>query len=714
MTTPPAPVGSDLKPLRQFVALDLAAAVAGLVVSGAVLLTYGAAWVWPLLAACAGSVALLAAGYVAAGRAQVDLAVYLVVSTFWLMLVMTTTIVPSIFGGFAVLMVWPVLLAVPHVTRATLRSIAVVTATVSGLTIPLALRTNPDRVTAEVPGWVFDSVFVAVGVVFVGLSLNQVWAYSGRLTAALDDLRAANFALMRSERELEARVAARTAELAAVLDNIADGLITLDADGIVTRVNPAAERMLERSAASLTGRPAREVLPTTVTDLDTSAADPAVATDVELAAGRVGRAVATRITDDGARHRGTVVMISDVTAAREVDRMKTDFISTVSHELRTPLTSVLGFVKLIRRRFESRIVPAIGSCDDATLRAIDQVRNDLAIIVTEGERLARLINDLLDIAKMEAGRVEWRDEPVLVNEVVGHAVAATRSLFDARQLPLFVDLDPSVGVVRGDPHRIVQVVVNLLSNACKFTEVGHVTVRTRAGDDVVTVSVADTGPGIAQDDFARLFERFRQVGDTLTGKPHGTGLGLPICKDIIDHHGGELTVTSRVGEGSTFWFTLPVSKRTPSTDRRADRPTAHPPGAHRRHLVLVVDDDESHRALLQEELEIAGFQVEQACDGTTALALARTLVPDVITLDVVMPDIDGFAVAHELRSHAVTSTIPIIMITIAEAGERAARFGVDRYLTKPVEAARLVGEVRSLLATRAISGIPRPPSSPAT
>jgi signal transduction histidine kinase/ActR/RegA family two-component response regulator len=702
-------IGSDLRPLRQFVALDLIAAIAGLFVTAVVVVTYDASWLWPLLAGCGGSVILLAAGYVAAGRGHVDLAVYLVVSTFWLMLVMTTTMVPSIFGGFAVLMVWPVLLAVPHVTRATLRSIAVVTATVSGLTIPLALRTNSPRVTSDVPGWVFDSVFIVVGVVFVGLSLNQVWAYSGRLTGALADLRAANFALVRSERELEARVAARTAELAAVIDNIADGLITLDANGAVSRLNPAARRMFgsDWSADTLAW----------LSELSEHDADtPAVADDIPLGEGRVGRAVATRITEaSGGQRRGTVVMVSDVTTAREVDRMKTDFISTVSHELRTPLTSVLGFVKLIRRRFEERIVPALGDAEPATAKAVAQVRNDLGIIISEGERLARLINDLLDIAKIEAGRVEWRDEPVLVNEVVSQGVAATRSLFEARRLPLQVDLDPSVGVVRGDPHRIVQVVVNLLSNACKFTEHGHVTITTQAQHDGVTVSVADTGPGIHPDDFPRLFERFKQVGDTLTDKPTGTGLGLPICKEIIDHHGGRLTVDSRVGEGSTFAFTLPGSRRPVQTaGHDTTRSAAQSRDRRLRPLVLVVDDDESHRALLRAELEMAGFDVEQAANGTAALDAARRLLPDVITLDVLMPDIDGFAVAHELRRDARTATIPIVMITIADGPERAARAGIDRYMPKPVEASRLVGEVRSLLATRSITGTPMPPSSPAT
>jgi CheY-like chemotaxis protein/anti-sigma regulatory factor (Ser/Thr protein kinase) len=288
-------------------------------------------------------------------------------------------------------------------------------------------------------------------------------------------------------------------------------------------------------------------------------------------------------------------------------------------------------------------------------------------------------------------------------------------LFEARRLPLHVDLDPSVGVVRGDPHRIVQVVVNLLSNACKFTEHGHVTIRTRAPHDGVTVSVADTGPGIHPDDFPRLFERFKQVGDTLTDKPTGTGLGLPICKEIIDHHGGHLTVDSRVGEGSTFAFTLPGSQRPAgTTGHDITRSAAQSRDRRLRHLVLVVDDDESHRALLRAELEMAGFDVEQAADGTAALEAARSLLPDVITLDVVMPDIDGFAVAHELRRDARTATIPIVMITIADGPERAARAGIDRYMPKPVEAARLVGEVRSLLATRSITGTPRPPSSPAT
>ena len=315
---------ASVRSLRQFIALDLAAAVGGLLVSAAVLLVYSAEWLLPLLLACGGSALLLAAGYVAAGHTQIDLAVYLVVSSFWLMLVITTTVVPSIFGGFAVLMVWPVLLAVPHVTRATLRSIAVVTATIAGLTIPLALRDNPSQVTSDVPGWVFDAVFVAVGVVFVGLSINQVWAYSGRLTGTLDELQSLNTALVHSERLLEARVAARTAELvdttrelAAVLDNIADGLITIDSMGLVTRANPAAARMFDRPTGDLVGRSSAIVLPW-IAELeitgDAAGAGKIRADDIALTEGRVGRAVATTITDAAGGQHGTVVMVSDVTA----------------------------------------------------------------------------------------------------------------------------------------------------------------------------------------------------------------------------------------------------------------------------------------------------------------------------------------------------------------------------------------------------------------
>jgi signal transduction histidine kinase len=243
--------------------------------------------------------------------------------------------------------------------------------------------------------------------------------------------------------------------------------------------------------------------------------------------------------------------------AEAANQTKSAFLSMVSHELRTPLTSVLGFAKLINKRLNDVLLPLITSDDRKVLRAVDQVGSNIDIIVTEGERLTALINDVLDLAKIEAGRVEWDMQAIDMRQVIEQATAATASLFEGKPVDLIVE-GQDMPQISGDHDRLVQVVVNLISNAVKFTSKGSVTCRYRSQNDEILVSVIDTGIGIAPENYDKVFEQFVQVGDTLTEKPKGTGLGLPICKNIVEHHGGRIWVESELGQGSTFSFALPV------------------------------------------------------------------------------------------------------------------------------------------------------------
>jgi signal transduction histidine kinase len=247
--------------------------------------------------------------------------------------------------------------------------------------------------------------------------------------------------------------------------------------------------------------------------------------------------------------------------ADAANQAKSAFLSSVSHELRTPLTSVLGFTKIIQKRLEETILANVQADDHKIQRAIGQVRENLGIILTEGDRLTAMINDVLDLAKIEAGKVDWKSEPVAVAEVIERATAATTALFAAKGLALVKDVPANLPETHGDRDRLIQVVINLISNAVKFTEKGSVTCRVRqvAPRGEIVVSVMDTGLGIAPDDQRKVFERFVQVGDTLTDKPRGTGLGLPICREIVEHHGGRIWVESQPGQGSTFSFTLPIN-----------------------------------------------------------------------------------------------------------------------------------------------------------
>jgi signal transduction histidine kinase/HAMP domain-containing protein len=244
--------------------------------------------------------------------------------------------------------------------------------------------------------------------------------------------------------------------------------------------------------------------------------------------------------------------------ANAANETKSAFLASVSHELRTPLTSILGFAKISQKRLEDRIFPLVNAEDDRTKRTVQQVSENLSIIVAEGQRLTSLINNLLDLAKIEAGKVEWHMQPLPVEEVIDRAMAATAALFEQNQLEPIREVSEGLPEVVGDRDRLIQVVINLISNAVKFTEHGSVTCQARQVDHEVVISVIDTGVGIVKADQPKVFEKFTQIGDTLTGKPMGTGLGLPICKEIVEHHGGHIWVESEPGKGSTFAFTLPI------------------------------------------------------------------------------------------------------------------------------------------------------------
>jgi len=246
-------------------------------------------------------------------------------------------------------------------------------------------------------------------------------------------------------------------------------------------------------------------------------------------------------------------------AAEKANEAKSTFLASVSHELRTPLTSVLGFAKVIRRQLQERILPNVDVGDQRTQRAIQQVQENVDVIVAEGERLTTLVNNVLDLAKIESGRFEWKTEPTAMSEVIDRASASTAGLFENKGVELRREVPAGLPLVIADHDGLVQVVINLLSNAVKFTEHGSVTCRAAQTDDGILVSIADTGPGISAEDQARVFDKFIQVGDTLTDKPHGTGLGLTICREIVEWHGGRIWVESQLGKGSTFLFTIPPS-----------------------------------------------------------------------------------------------------------------------------------------------------------
>jgi len=563
------------------------------------------------------------------------------------------------------------------------------------------------------------------------IEMLQTLAY--QIAATLENARLYSEIAQHSA-SLEVLVAERTRELAianqlllserdrlnVILQNMVDGLLVADLTGQMLLVNPALEAIVHKAARRLIGQP--------VTGLDI----PALNTLLAQASERPGQVLtgdvtlgerAFRVTVIALGDRsGTITVLRDVTHEREVDRMKTEFVSTVSHELRTPLTSVLGFAKLISRTMEREVLPYIPADNGRVQRSVQRVRENLEIIVGEGERLTRLINDVLDIAKMEAGRIEWRDQPLDLATVIRQAVQNVQAMAIGKQLTLTVQLD-EIGVpVVADPDRILQVIANLLSNAIKFTDHGTVTVTARplaAGEEVhgwraplphhsggaaegpggVLVTVQDTGVGIPAEALPRLFQRFQQIGDTLRDKPKGTGLGLAISREIVTHYGGAIWAESEVGVGSLFCFTLPLMPTTPATPLKSPvqpETTGRSPVDPQSCTLLVVDDDGAIRALLRQTLSEVGYQVLEAADGAVAIAEARRSRPDLLILDVRMPGLSGFDVIQVLKSDPNTVQIPILILSV-EAQQRSLELGAAAQLTKPVDPELLLKTVARLL-----------------
>jgi len=265
--------------------------------------------------------------------------------------------------------------------------------------------------------------------------------------------------------------------------------------------------------------------------------------------------------------------MTDVTERRELDetmrrakdeaeaasRLKSEFLSVVSHELRTPMTSVLGFAKIIRKKLETSLAPAFANLEDKQARDLEKVKGNLDIIIAEGQRLTYLINDVLDLTKLEAGKVEWRTEPVALLDVAAQAVASMEVLAGRKGLAL--SLESGGGpppMVMGDRDRLLQVVINLISNAVKFTDRGFIACRVDVSGNEAKVTVRDTGLGVLSAYRERIFDKFSQIGEALGDRPKGSGLGLSICREIIERHGGRIWVESPHSGGSAFIFTLPV------------------------------------------------------------------------------------------------------------------------------------------------------------
>ncbi len=359
-------------------------------------------------------------------------------------------------------------------------------------------------------------------------------------------------------------------------------------------------------------------------------------------------------------------------------RHKSEFLANMSHELRTPLNAIIGYSEMLQEEARDQ-------------HAADFVP-DLQRINAAGKHLLELINAVLDLSKIEAGKMELYLESFEVAPLVRDVAAVLEPLAQKNANRLEIRCAPDIGTMRADVTKLRQALFNLLSNACKFTERGLVALETTrepaVNGDALVFTVSDTGIGMTPEQTARLFEEFGQADASTTRRYGGTGLGLALSRRLCRMMGGDITVASETGRGSTFTIRLPAEVRDATKD--ALPPTGRDAVAAGASTVLVIDDDAAVRDLMARFLGKEGFRVVGAGGGEEGLHLARTLQPDVITLDVLMPGMDGWSVLAALKADAGLAEIPVVMLTMLDDRNLGYALGAADYLTKPIDRERLV------------------------
>jgi CheY-like chemotaxis protein/two-component sensor histidine kinase len=367
----------------------------------------------------------------------------------------------------------------------------------------------------------------------------------------------------------------------------------------------------------------------------------------------------------------------------------------MSHELRTPLNAIIGVSEMLREDAE----------------AAKQDTEPLDRVLGAGRHLLALINDILDLSKIEAGRMELQLEHFTLAPLIANVVKTIEALAAKKGNQVAVDCDAAIGMMHADQMRLRQALLNLLSNANKFTDHGTITIdarqREEEGRDWVTIAVADTGIGMTVEQMGKLFQEFSQADASTTRKYGGTGLGLAISKRFCQMMGGDITVESAPGRGSTFTIRLPrmvqsdealVTEPRKAARAQPARPIAREADAP---LILIVDDDATVRELVQRHLERSGFTVVTASGGQEGLRLVRELRPAAVTLDIVMPDLDGWTVLAAIKGDPALASTPVVLMSIVDQKNRGYALGAADYLVKPVDRAKLVETLTNICGSTA-------------
>ena len=498
-----------------------------------------------------------------------------------------------------------------------------------------------------------------------------------------------------------------SAKAQAILESVTDGVLVADAPGKIILFNAAAERILRRTRESVMGHPWSDLAGLYGAAFvrweaqvyewrdrsEARSSVPSLSHRIEFPDDKRFVTVSIApVTGPGEEFLGTVSVFRDITAEVEADRAKTDFVSTVSHELRTPMTSIKGFADLL-------LMGAAGTLNENQERF-------LGIIKANADRLSVLVNDLLDISRIEAGRIVLDGKQVGMASVIDQVVTSLRERIEQKGLTIRVEApedDPLI--VWGDRDRLMQVLTNLVSNAYQYTLAGgSITVWARLVEHgMLQIDVSDTGIGIAQGDLLKVFDRFFRADDPVVQAFPGTGLGLPIVLSLVHLHGGEMWADSRPGSGSTFSFSLPVSEpgaplmAEPAQPAPATMPVTPLEMAPRVPRILVVEDDPDIAALISRNLTQVGYEVSTVGTGLEALERIRKERPDLVTLDIFLPDIDGLKVLQTLKSDPDTVGVPIIVVSVMPENKEPLSLGAIEFLAKPLDAALLLDTVSRVL-----------------
>lgn len=484
----------------------------------------------------------------------------------------------------------------------------------------------------------------------------------------------------------------------AILEGIADGVMVTDANGRVILFNAAAERILAISRAQALGRFQDDILglygsaaQEWLARIDIWKQNPESYESDEFMAHRleVERNIVSvhlsPVTSPAHEFLGVVSVFRDITVEVEADRAKSEFVSTVSHELRTPMTSIKGYVDLL-------LMGAAGEVPDAQ-------KGFLKTVKTNADRLTDLVNDLLDISRIETGRVELNLKPLSIAALIEQVIDLLRPKVQEKEQNLYAILPENLPNIYGDEARVTQILTNLVGNAYKYTpNGGEVAIHVYVNNKAMCVAVADNGIGIAKKNQQKIFDRFYRVeDDPAVYEVSGTGLGLAITLSLIQMHGGNIFLESELGKGSVFTFTLPLAEGE-STDDVGTPPVGFSKESPA--TILVVEDNPEIADLLKVTLTRESLNVLVALSGQDALKIAREERPDLISLDIRLPDLDGFEVLSLLRQDPKTADIPAIIVSVVADKEKGLHLGVVDYFSKPMDSQRLVEAVNRILSHR--------------